>query len=208
MNRYLVSEHPQRSDQWRIDRAGKATGSRASDILAKIKSGEAAARRDYRTQLVVERLTGLPSEYGYINADMQHGIDQEPFAIMAYESLTGLIVSESGFMYLPDIDAGCSVDGMIEGGGILEIKCPKSATHIGYLMAGRVPPAYVPQLTHNLWISGEPFADFVSFDPRLPPHLQLFKVRMERDEVKIKEHEEEVLRFLAEVDELVEKLKE
>ena len=202
MSRYLVSEHPQGSELWKLDRCGKATGSRAADIPAKIKTGEAAARRDYRVQLVIERLTGAPYENGFVSKDMQFGIDQEPFARMAYEEATGLIVKEAGFLYLPDIAAGCSVDGLISGGGLFEAKCPKSATHLTYILEKRVPPAYVPQLTHNLWITGEPFADFVSFDPRMPEHLQLFRVRMERNEDAIKAHEAEVLRFLKEVDEL------
>jgi hypothetical protein len=206
MSRYLISEHPQGSEEWKLARAGKATGSRAGDILAKIKIGEAAARRDYRVQLVTERLTGSPVENGFVSKDMEWGIEQEPFARMAYEEATGLIVNEAGFLYMPDIQSGCSVDGLIAGGGLFEAKCPKSSTHISYLLANRIPPAYEPQLIHNLWITGEPFADFVSFDPRMPPHLQLFRVRMERDEARIREHEAEVLYFLSEVDALVVKL--
>ena len=206
MSRYTVSPHPQGSDEWKQDRAGKATGSRASDILAKIKTGEAAARRDYRVQLVTERLTGVPAENGFVSKDMEWGTQNEPFARMAYEEATGSIVNEAGFIYLNDSDAGCSVDGLIAGGGLFEAKCPKSATHIAYILANRIPPAYEPQLIHNLWITGEPFADFVSFDPRMPPHLQLFKARMERDEAKILAHQEEVLLFLDEVSFLVKKL--
>lgn len=206
MSRYLTSPHAQGTDEWKSDRAGKATGSRASDILAKIKTGEAAARRDYRVQLVTERLTGMPVENGFVSKDMEWGTAQEPFARMAYEEATGVIVNEAGFLYLPDVAAGCSVDGLIEGGGLFEAKCPKSATHIGYLLANRIPPVYEPQLIHNLWITGEPFADFVSFDPRMPVHLQLFRARIERDEQRIADHEKEVLCFLKEVDELVLKL--
>lgn len=204
--RYSISTHPQGSQEWMNDRCGKATGSRANDILAKIKTGEAAARRDYKVQLAVERLTGTPTENGFVSKDMQFGIEQEPMARMAYEADTGMIVEESGFMSLYDYAAGCSVDGIVSGGGILEIKCPKSATHISYILANRIPPAYEPQLIHNLWVTGEPFADFVSFDPRMPPHLQLFKARMERDEVKILAYQEEVLLFLDEVSFLVKKL--
>ena len=211
MSRYILSEHEQGSDLWKLDRAGKATGSRASDILAKIKTGEAAARRDYRIQLVTERLTGTPVENGFVSKDMEHGIQQEPFARMAYEAATGIIVREAGFAYLPDIQAGCSVDGLLEDDGregILEIKCPKSATHIAYVLGNRIPPAYLPQITHNLWITGAMFADFVSFDQRLPEHLQLFRKRIEWTDVDIQAHKKEVLMFLKEVDELVNKLSE
>jgi len=209
--RYILSDHPQGTDLWKQDRAGKATGSRAADILAKIKSGEAAARRDYRVQLAVERLTGAPAEDGYINKEMEWGTAQEPFSRMAFEAATGLLVQEAGFAYLPDIQAGCSVDGFIDDDGrkgLFETKSPKSATHVNYLLAGRLPPQYEPQVTFNMWITGARFADFASFDPRMPEGLQLFRIRVERDDKRIAEIQDEVTAFLAEVDTLVAKLNE
>lgn len=205
---FILSDAPQGTDAWRLARAGKATGSRACDILAAIKSGEAAARRNYRVQLVAERLSGSPQDDAFVSKDMQFGIEQEPFARMAYESLTGNVVEEAGFAYLPNIPAGCSVDGFVDGrSGIFEAKCPKTATHIAYLMAKRLPPEYEPQILHNLWVTGAKFADFVSFDPRLPENLQLFHIRIEREESKIEAYVAEVMKFLAEVDELEEQLR-
>lgn len=207
--KYLTSNHPQGTPEWKQDRAGRATGSRARDILAQIKSGEAAARRDYRIQLVTERLTGAPADDFFVTKEMQWGTEQEPFARMAYEMETGRIVTESGFAYLPDVMAGCSVDGFVEVDGRLgvwESKCPKSATHIGYLEAERLPPEHKPQIMHNLWVTGAEFADFVSFDPRLPEHLQLFIYRYERDEAEISAYEREVLKFIREVDEMEQRL--
>lgn len=200
--RYILSEHPQGTAEWKADRAGKATGSRAADILAKIKSGEAADRRNYRVQLVTERLTGSPQEDGFINDAMKWGTETEPFARMAYESRFGMMVREAGFAYLPDLPVGCSVDGFIEGGGLLEIKCPKSATHIEYLQGGKLPSKYEPQILHNLWVTGEPFADFISFDPRLPDYLQLFHVRYTPTPEALKTYEDELMLFLVSVDEL------
>jgi hypothetical protein len=201
--RYIVSPHAQGTSEWKAARAGKATASRAKDILAKIKSGEAAARRDYRVQLVTERLLGTPTEDGFTSKEMQWGTDNEPFARMAYEAANDAIVEEAGFAYLPDIAAGCSVDGFIDGRrGFFEAKCPKSATHIAYLQGNRLPPEYVPQVTHDFWITGAEFCDFVSFDPRFPEKLQLFQVRVLRAELDIDAYETEVLRFLAETDDL------
>lgn len=170
MSRYLLSEHPQGTPEWREARAGKATGSMADCIVAKIKTGEAAARRDYRVQVVTERLTCAPAEDGFVSKDMLWGTEHEPYARMAFEAETGELVQEAGFAYLPDVAAGCSVDGFV-GDGIFEAKCPKSATHIKYLMADKLPAEYVPQVTHNLWVTGAAFADFVSFDPRMPEDL-------------------------------------
>jgi hypothetical protein len=209
MSRYLLSDAPQGTPEWKLARAGRATGSRAKDIIAKIKTGEAAARRDYRTQLVTELLTGAPAEDGFVSAEMRWGTDNEPFARMAYEVKRGVIVHESGFAYLADIRAGCSVDGFVEdsdGLGIVEYKCPKSATHVSYLMADRLPPEHEPQVIHNMWITGAAFADFASYDPRMPENLQLFIIRVHRDEAKIKAHEDEVLKFLDEVETLYQQL--
>jgi hypothetical protein len=211
MSRFLLSEHDQGTEAWKLARAGKATGSRAADIRATLKSGgEAACRRDYKTQLVVERLTNAPAEDGYVSKEMQRGIEMEPFARMAYEAQTGRIVREAGFVYLPDVPAGCSVDGFIDEGGrlgILECKCPKTATHVTYLLNDRVPPEYIDQITHNLWITGAAFADFVSYDDRVPEELKLFRVRMMCDEAAIAEHEKHVVTFLGEVATLEQQLR-
>jgi predicted phage-related endonuclease len=207
----IVSEHPQGTDLWLQARAGRATGSRAKDILAKIKSGEAAARRNYRTQLVIERLTGSPAEGGFVSKEMQWGTDNEPFARMAYECKTGRLVTEMGFIYLPSMMAGCSVDGMVEDEGmtgIWEAKCPLSATHVEYLTAGKLPADYKPQILHNMYVTGAQFADFVSFDPRMPEKLKLFIVRYNRVEDEITEYEAGLTQFLSEVDDLQKKLSE
>ncbi len=204
MSRFITSPHKQGTPEWLRDRAGKTTGSRAADILATIKSGEAAARRDYRLELAIERMTGAPVPQGFVSADMQWGTDNEPLARMEYEEQTGRLVSESGFVYLPEIMAGCSVDGFISEGsstGIWEAKCPKSFTHISYLRANKLPAAYEPQILHNMWVTGAEFAEFVSFDPRLTGKLRLFTVRIDRDEKAINEYEAKLFQFLAEVDE-------
>lgn len=207
MRKYIIDTAPQGSIEWLAARAGKATGSRAKDILAKIKTGEAAARRNYRVQLVTERLTGAPQESGFVSDAMKWGTEQEPFARMAYEAQTANIVQEAGFIYLPDIQAGCSVDGLVASDGVTEYKCPNSATHIEWLLAGVLPSEHKPQILHNLWITGRQWCDFASYDPRLPENLQLFIVRYERVEKEIQEHEKAVIEFLGEVDELEQRLR-
>lgn len=198
---FTVVDAPQRSAEWFAARLGRLTGSRASDMLSTIKSGEAAARRDLRTQLVCERLTSQVQEDGFVNAAIQRGIDCEPLAFAAYEAHTGTLVQRSGFLADNDVQAGCSLDGHVgDYTGIVELKCPKSTTHMRYLRGGIVPSDYVPQITHNLWITGAAWADFVSWDDRFPPELQLFIVRVARDEKAVTEYERKALIFLAEVD--------
>lgn len=208
MSRFAIIDAEQRSEMWFAARAGRATGSRADAILAKIKSGEAAGRRNYRIQLVAERLTGKPQEDGFISKEMQRGIDLEPAARAAYEAQTGMLVRETGFLSMSEHQAGCSLDGDIENfTGVVSFKCPNSATHVDYLKARRLPPGYVPQATHEMWVTGAQWYDFVSYDDRMPEGLQLFCVRIERSEFDIAGYEAEVLKFLAEVDAEVEALR-
>lgn len=207
MRDYIVCKAAQGTDEWLADRAGKATGSRAKDVLSKIKSGEAAARRNYRMQLVTERLTGKPQEAGFVSDAMKWGTEQEPFARMAHEAKTGVIVQEAGFLYLPHLSYGCSVDGLIGKDGIVEYKCPNTATHIEWLMVGELPSEHKPQILHNILVTGREWCDFVSFDPRLPENLQLFIVRYQRDEKEIVAYADELDKFMVEVEDLEKQLR-
>lgn len=201
MSRFTVVDAEQRSEAWRAARAGRATGSKADCILAKIKVGEAAARRDYKMQLAIERLIGEPQDGGYVNAEMQRGIDLEPAAIATWEAETGLIARRTGFVAMNEQPVGCSVDGDVDNfTGIIEVKAPKTATHVTYMKMNRVPPEYVPQCTHNLWVTGAKYVDFVSYDDRLPEGLDYFRVRAYREEFDIPAYEAEVLKFLSEVE--------
>lgn len=194
----------QGSDEWFAERCGYATASRFKDVLAKIKTGEAADRKNYRAQLVCERLTGKPAS-SYSNAAMEWGTQTEPLARMAYEAFTGFLVVEVGFRKHETLMAGASPDGEIEEHGLLEIKCPNTATHIECLLNG-LPAGHMPQIQGQLWITGRQWADFVSFDPRLPEKLQMHVQRVPRDDIYIKQLEQQVIGFLQEVETTVKRL--
>ena len=173
-------------------------------MLATVKSGEAAARRDYRLQLVTERLTGEPAEDGFQSKDMERGVLLEADAFAAFESVTGELARRVGFLAHTEHMMGTSPDGIIgDYDGVLELKVPRSANHLRYLRAGVLPAEHVPQILHHLYITGARYASFVSFDPRFPPEMQVFHVRVERDETAIKAYEQKALAFLAEVDQEV-----
>ena len=198
----------QQTPEWFAQRAGKVTASRVADVMAKVKSGEAAGRANYRAQLVAERLTGTAAE-SYSNTAMQWGTDTEPYARMAYEAATGNLVLETGFVLHPDIGfSGASPDGLIGNDGLVEIKCPNTATHIDYLLAATVPEKYKPQMAWQMACTGREWCDFISYDPRLPEDLRLFTVRYKREEDYIEELEAAVVQFLKEVDETVLQLTE
>ncbi len=199
---FTIIDAPQRSQAWFTARLGKLSGSRASDMMATLKgSGEAAARRDLRVQLVVERLTHQIQEDVYVNADMRRGVELEPAARAAYEAHTGALVQESGFLVHPELEAGCSLDGHLGGfEGIVELKVPRAATHLKYLRGGGLPPEHKWQVVHNLFISGARYCDFVSYAPAFPSALQLFITRVTRDSLDLVAYELVVRRFLSEVE--------
>jgi putative phage-type endonuclease len=198
----------QGSPEWLAIRLGKVTASRITDVLAKGKSGEAATREDYRTELLVQRLTNEPGE-SFTNAAMEWGTQTEPMARIAYEAHANVFVEQVAFVDHPTIEwFGCSPDGLVGESGLLEIKCPASKNHLKYLLAGKPPAKYVPQMQCQMAVTGREWCDFVSYDPRLPEDLQLFVVRLERDVSYIMAMEEEVSKFLGEVSEMYSKLKE
>jgi putative phage-type endonuclease len=189
----------QRSEAWFEERLGKATASRFSDVLAKTKSGPSASRQNYLLQLVCERLTHKKQE-DFSTPAMQWGIDNEPNAKAAYEYFQGRSVVETGFLVSPEHPwVGGSPDGLIGGEGLIEIKCPMTAAHITTVRHG-MPSKHAPQVQGLLWISGRAWCDFVSFDPRLPPGLDLYVQRITRDDEYIQVLSTEILTFLDEVD--------
>jgi len=196
----------QRTEEWFVARLGKVTASRVADVLAKIKSGESASRKNYKMELVVQRLTNKVGE-SFTNAAMEWGTEQEPFARMAYEAHTGTFVKEEGFVDHPTIEGfGCSPDGIV-GEGLIEIKCPNTANHIETVLENKAPSKYIPQMQCQMACTGAKWCDFVSFDPRVPEDLQLFVVRVKRDQEYIDSMEVEVKQFLSEVLDLFNQLK-
>lgn len=189
----------QGSEEWRSARAGKVTASRFCDVMAKIRTGEAASRRDYRWELLTERLTGVPCE-GYTNRAMEWGVLHEPEARELYEAETGNLVERVGLIPHPDHPMiACSPDGLIEADGGQEIKCPYSSVVHVQTLKGGMPPEHRAQVQGALWITKRKWWDFVSYDPRMPEGLRLYVERISRDEDYIAKLASEVVQFEAEV---------
>jgi len=202
----MIEMMDQGSEAWFQVRVGKVTASRVADILAKTKSGYSTSRDNYMAQLVCERLTNQKAE-SFTNAAMQHGTETEPLARAAYEALKDVLVDEVGFVPHPSIQmAGASPDGLVGDDGLIEIKCPNTATHIDTLLSETVPTKYYTQMQFQLACTGREWCDFVSFDNRLPPELQLFVKRVPRDDTYIRLMEAEIVLFISELDDKINKL--
>lgn len=192
--------HDQRTDGWLSERSGKVTASAVYKVMARTKTGYGADRENYHADLVTERLTGLPVST-FTNAAMQWGIETEAQARAAYEFRLGYSVVETGFHHHPAIaNFGASPDGLCGDAGLVEIKCPNSATHIATLKGGSIPRKYILQMQTQMICTGRDWCDFASFDPRLPLEMQLHVERVHRDPALAEEIETEVSKFLAEVD--------
>lgn len=197
----------QGSAAWKAERCGKVTASKLSDLMAKTKTGPGASRADYLAMLVAERLTGNPAE-GYTNAAMAWGTEHEGEARMAYGAKAGYFVEQVGFMPHPTIPmSGASPDGLCDDDGMVEIKCPKTATHIETLRGAPIDRKYVLQMQWQMACTGRQWCDFCSYDPRLPDTMRLFIKRVPRDDALIATMEAEVRVFLQEVDQTVADLK-
>ena len=196
----------QKTPEWHEARLGKVTASRVADIVAKTKSGYSTSRANYMAELLCERLTGKASDF-FQSSAMQWGTETEPMACAAYESRSGNLVTATGLVVHPEIEmAGASPDGLIDDDGLIEIKCPLTATHIDTLLGKSVPGKYVTQIHWQMACTGRSWCDFVSFDPRMPEEMQLFIKRVERDDKLVQELEKEVKLFLTELDDKVKAL--
>ena len=203
-----MSDIEQGTPEWFKQRCGKATASRISDIVAKTKSGYSTSRANYMAQLVVERMTNQVAE-SYSNAAMEWGVENETFARAAYEAKTGNMVDQVGAIDHPRIPlSAASPDGLVSDDGCLEIKCPNTATHIDTILGEPIAKKYYDQMQWQMRCANRDWCDFVSYDPRMPSHLQLFIKRVERNILYIAQLEMEVIQFLAEVDDKVKKLNE
>ena len=189
----------QGSDAWHQLRLGKVTASRVADILAKTKTGASASRQNYLIELALQRVTGN-IEPTYTNDAMAWGTATEPLARVAYEVKTGNFVDQIAFVDHSTISwFGASPDGLVNNDGLIEIKCPNSATHWATIKDGKPPTKYVIQMQTQMAVTQRKWCDFISFDPRMPERSQLLIVRVFRDQDFIQEMTREIREFLIEV---------
>jgi len=191
----------QGTDEWLRERAGKVTASRISDVMSKGRgNAPSATRANYMAQLVAERLTGEPTET-FTNAAMQHGTETEPQARAQYTMRTGLSVEEVGFAPHPTLAmSGASPDGLVGPDGLIEIKCPNTATHIQTLRGKDIDRKYLLQMQWQMICTGREWCDWVSFDPRMPDDLAFHCRRIPHNAELAEEITAAVTQFLSELD--------
>lgn len=195
----MTADIIQGSPEWHQARLGCVTASRIADVCARTKTGFGASRANYMAELIVERLTGEQAER-FTNAAMQHGTETEPEARTAYEFRHNVDVVQVGFVKHPTVgDTGASPDGLVGDDGLMEIKCPNTATHIETLLTGDIAQKYVMQMHWQMICTGRTWCDFVSYDPRLPEAMRMFVQRVELDPVLADAITKDVVQFMSEL---------
>jgi len=197
----------QGTDAWVQARLGKLTASRMHDAVRRTKTGWSEYRRAYMIELIAERLTGMARK-SYLSEAMLWGIETEPQALAVYQKRRGLVTQPGCFVEHPFIPmTGATPDAFVDEDGLVEIKCPDSHTHVGYLIDRMVPEQYIAQTQWQLACTERKWCDFCSFDPRMPPDLRLLVVRVERVPEIIEELETLACEFLKELDEALAMIK-
>lgn len=188
----------QGSQEWLGVRLGVPSASNFGKVVS--ATGKLSTQRKaYMLDLIAEKLTGETTSFtttGWI----ERGNELEPEAADLYAFTTGRECIEKGFLLDDSKAFGCSPDRIVGDGG-LEIKCPKPATHVEYLLAGKVPTKYLPQIQGCMLVTGANWWDFMSYCPGIKPLI----VRVERDEKYIEKLKAELLSLS---EELNEKLKQ
>ncbi len=189
----IVVDIEQRSPEWYKVRLGCLTASSCEDIMAP------ARRKGFINKMIAEIVTGK-SEPFPTNEYMQWGIDTEEEARLYYEAKTGNKVKQVGFVFKDEAEkVGCSPDGLVDKGGLIEIKCPMTKTHIGYLQDGP-PKNYYMQMQFQMYVTGRVWCDFMSYDPRVPDEIKAHIVRVDRDPETIFKIEASLKATIKEID--------
>lgn len=199
----IISEHPQQSEGWFKDRAGIPTASEFGKILT--STGKASTQTGgYMNQLLAEYCAGGPIDQIDTTYWMERGSAIEAEGRDTYSFISGNTVELANFCFLDERKlVGASPDGFINNNGLYEGKSPKGSVLISYMLAGKLPAIYKPQVQGQLWITGREWCDFCCYHPELKP----FIIRVNRDDHYIKLLSDEVECFIDEMLEKREKLK-
>ena len=196
----------QGSGEWLNQRVGMLTASRMAEAMATLKPDKngiakpAEARRKLLIEKLAERLTGDAAVH-YVSPAMQHGILYESAGKAAFEDRDGELLQACGFIAHPTIEGfGASPDALLDADAVFELKCPTSPTHVAWLMGGVMPDQHKPQVLAQLACTKRSRAVFASFDPRMPPKLQLFVVRWTPEPAEIYAVEVAAVSFIAELE--------
>lgn len=200
---YTIYDFEQGSPEWFEMRCGVVTASEAAKILSPTGKPSTQAK-GLMYKLAAEAVS--KEKHSIEQTEwMARGIEMEEEARNWFEFHSGLEVEQCGFIKRDDMVIGCSPDGLIAGQFAgLEIKCPAPHTHVKYLMDGKLPNDYIPQVQFSMLVTGFKQWHFVSYHP----DMKKLHVVVGRDEEWISKMEELLAKFLPELQQTIEKVRE
>ena len=228
----ILRTFAQGTDDWFQEHLGRVTASMANAVLDFTQKGvQGSKRRLYRLTKVAELLSQIGGAPNYVSAPMMAGTAAEPLARIAYEIEEKVMVEQVGFIVGDDERTGWSPDGLVEDVGAIEIKGPKTTTHLSTLDSGMIPEENLPQLWFDFMVSENlEWIDFISRDGGmcedkkviseaktngtdlriLPLRYAQFTIRLHRADClpQIAKMREATDRFLTDVDATIERLKQ
>lgn len=186
----------QGSDDWFLARKGRITGSKFKAARDKMKSGAPTGKALlYARDVARERMGGKAGEI-FQNAAMRFGTEQEPFARMAYETMTGHMVQEVGFSATDCGMFGLSPDGLVGEDGVIEIKTIVGSDNLFQCVIDEDYSEYMDQCLGYLLFLGREWVDLIMWVPDLEDvGLGLVIHRINRCD-----HEKEIAALKADLD--------
>lgn len=184
----------QRTEAWLQARIGVVTASNCDRIMTPKTMKPSASATKYAYEILAEEILGQPLD-GASSGFMERGAEMEAEARAWYEFTYDVDLEGVGFCLRDDRRVGCSPDSLVGEAGMIEIKCPSAAVHLGYLL-GDAGAEYMCQMMCSLLVTGRQWIDFVSYCPGLPPVC----VRFTRDEAFIAKLDEYINAFLVQLD--------
>lgn len=157
----------QGTEEWFKARLGKITASDFDKIIT--GTGKfSTSHNEIVNKNVAEILTGEVKET-FQSESMNRGTYLEKEALKFFNIAFDYKFEKTGF-FDSRLGYGCSPDGVDLDLKIgLELKCPESHTHVGYLAEDDLPKKYYQQVQGSLLVSGFDTWIFGSYHPALPP---------------------------------------
>lgn len=188
----IISKNEQGTEEWLQERCIIPTASEFSKIITPTGKPSTQAKT-YMATLLASWYLGKPADDDFATEWMMRGNELEDDACRMYEFVTERETNKVGLIYKNQRKlVGASPDRIVGPEGLLEIKCPKASTFIGYLMDQKLPDKYRPQVQGQLWVTNRKWCDFMVYHPEFEPII----IRVNRDNDYIKSMDDALQAFI------------
>lgn len=167
----ILHDVEQRSPEWYALRVGMPTASEFSRLMTSDGS-RSKSLEGYALTLAADLFAGKPLDTFEGTAWTERGRELEAEALRLYEFANEVDLKPIGLVTNDDKTAGCSPDALVNGNGMVEVKCLKAENHIKAILYfqkhGRCPTDYVQQTQGQLWLCEREWCDLIFYHPDLP----------------------------------------